>query len=153
MCNGNVLGKLTRQHIRCKFHHLFTGCLVCRLRWLCLRTLHTSLTFPSVRQLNINFTPKTMHSSQVHSLLTLKSSERGSGPFYSVQPFVLCNFHYYYLNCRDALCDVQQFLRAVFPTLSRSLALAAPIILFKRKAESHLGSEARSSAPHLFISK
>lgn len=69
------------------------------------------------RQLNINFTPKTIHSLQVHSLLTLKTRNilrdvravNGKVHLF-VKLLVLCNSHYYYYpKSRDALCVAQHF--------------------------------------------
>lgn len=105
-----------------------------RVYAVCLyRTLHlyhqTSIIFPSVRQLNINFTPKTIHfNASAYSLLTLKTRKHCRGAaskragervnemeksILFVKLFVLCNFHYYYPNpCKHCIRCSALFLFA-----------------------------------------
>lgn len=77
---------------------------------------HSFLIKRACRQLNINFTRKTMQSLQVHSPLTLKSRNssrerryrKWKSPFNcETVRFLLCNFHNFHPNpCIQALCVV-----------------------------------------------
>lgn len=107
------------------------------------------------RQLNINFTPKTIHSLQVHSLLTLKTRNilrdvravNGKVHLF-VKLLVLCNSHYYYYpKSRDALCVAQHFFLLRMhcmkrqrvrsrPTTSQVSRVLFAFILFKRNTFS-----------------
>lgn len=107
--------------VRCIWSQFYWCCWCCCC-FFAHCTLHlchqTSMTlFFLCRQLNINFTPKTIHSLQVHSLLTLKTRNilrdvraiNGKVHLF-VKLLVLCNSHYYYYpKSRDALCVAQHF--------------------------------------------
>lgn len=112
-CSSFIFFKYSFQFYVYRYSTCVCICSVCLHRTLHLY-YQTSMTLPSVRQLNINFTPKTIHfNASAYSLLTLitrkhsrrrkqanrQASERNEKVHFICEKlFVLCNFHYYYPN-------------------------------------------------------